>query len=46
MLVELGVENDRIILEWKGEEEPLAPNDREEGRAKNRRVEFYIVEVE
>lgn len=42
-LVSQGIEEDR--LEWEGYAytQPIAPNDTEEGRAKNRRVEFKIL---
>jgi outer membrane protein OmpA-like peptidoglycan-associated protein len=42
-LVSNGISEDR--LEWKGYAytRPIAPNDTEEGRAKNRRVEFEIL---
>ena len=42
-LTERGVEDDRIETEGKGESEPIAPNDSEEGRAENRRVEFIVL---
>ncbi|MFV0257416.1 MAG: OmpA family protein [Acidimicrobiales bacterium] len=35
-----GVEPDRLIAEGAGESDPIAPNDTEEGKALNRRVEF------
>lgn len=41
-LVNLGIAPDRIKTEGRGEAEPIASNDNEEGRAKNRRVEFII----
>ena len=42
-LTERGVEGVRIETEGKGESEPIAPNDSEEGRAENRRVEFVVL---
>lgn len=44
-LVKRGVKADRITTEGKGEKEPVATNDTEEGRALNRRVEFIITDV-
>ena len=44
-LVKRGVKADRITTEGKGEKEPVASNDTEEGRALNRRVEFIITDV-
>ena len=41
-LIKRGVTPERIEAEGKGESEPVASNDTEEGRAKNRRVEFTI----
>lgn len=41
-LIERGVAGKRIAAEGKGEREPIADNATEEGRAKNRRVEFTI----
>lgn len=37
-LVEHGINEDRIVCESKGKTRPIADNDTEEGRAKNRRV--------
>ena len=34
----------RLIYEGVGAAEPLAPNDTEEGRRRNRRVELLIIE--
>ncbi len=39
-LVELGVARDRLTAVGKGQNNPIADNNTEEGRAKNRRVEF------
>ena len=41
-LVKRGIAAERITTEGKGEKEPVANNDTEEGRALNRRVEFTI----
>lgn len=42
-LIRRGVAPDRIEADGKGETEPIADNATEEGRAKNRRVEFTII---
>ena len=43
-LLELGLSSDRIVgLEARGELEPVASNETEEGRAQNRRIEFNLV---
>lgn len=34
-----GIEESRIIVEGKGQTEPIAPNDTDQGRSKNRRIE-------
>ena len=41
-LVKRGIAAERITTEGKGEKEPVADNDTEEGRQLNRRVEFTI----
>ena len=49
-LVKKGIERERMILDYKGEEEPKVPNtlpngeDNPEGRKINRRVEFRFVD--
>ena len=42
-IVNKGIAANRITFEGKGEVEPCATNDTEEGRATNRRVEFTIL---
>ncbi|MBR2285696.1 MAG: OmpA family protein [Paludibacteraceae bacterium] len=44
-LINRGVAAERITAEGKGEKEPVADNDTEEGRQLNRRVEFTITDV-
>jgi outer membrane protein OmpA-like peptidoglycan-associated protein/uncharacterized membrane protein YeaQ/YmgE (transglycosylase-associated protein family) len=43
LLVKAGVPADRISTEGKGADKPIAPNDTEENRAKNRRIELSLV---
>jgi outer membrane protein OmpA-like peptidoglycan-associated protein len=45
-LVEKGVEQSRLKAKGFGETQPIAPNDSEENKAKNRRVEFKIVQLD
>lgn len=42
-LLTAGVAAERIEVEGRGEAEPIAPNDTEEGRAQNRRVELEVI---
>lgn len=42
-MVKRGIDPSRIETEGRGEDEPVATNDTEEGRALNRRVEFVIL---
>ena len=43
-LIKKGVAPNQIVLKWYGPTKPIAPNDTEAGRQKNRRVEFLIIE--
>jgi outer membrane protein OmpA-like peptidoglycan-associated protein len=38
-----GISADRFVLKWYGSSKPIAPNNTEEGKQKNRRVEFLII---
>jgi OOP family OmpA-OmpF porin len=42
-LIEKGIDPDRLTIKGHGEEDPIADNESDEGRFKNRRVEFTIV---
>ncbi len=44
-LVKHGIGRDRLVAKGFGETKPVAPNTTPEGRAKNRRVEFKILEM-
>lgn len=39
-----GIDTDRLLVEGKGESDPVTTNETEEGRQQNRRVEFEIME--
>ena len=41
-----GIDQNRIITQGVGPDQPIASNDTESGRAQNRRVELEIVAVE
>ncbi|WP_446728916.1 OmpA family protein [Pseudoduganella sp. OTU4001] len=43
-LASRGVAPSRIVIEGRGEQEPVASNDDANGRARNRRVEIYVAE--
>ena len=46
-LLEFGLAEERIVgIEAMGEEQPVATNDTNEGRAQNRRVEFKLIQRE
>lgn len=44
MLVNGGVAGDRISTAGYGQDRPIGPNDSEEGRAKNRRIELMVTQ--
>lgn len=41
-LKEMGIDGDRIVVQWNGSANPIATNDTDEGRALNRRVEMLV----
>ncbi len=41
-LINLGVDKNRLVASGKGEHEPIATNDTEAGKRKNRRIEFKL----
>ncbi len=45
-LVEHGIVSTRLSVEGQGEQEPIAPNETEEGRYQNRRVELRVAGAE
>ncbi len=45
MLVSGGIEDSRISVDGWGEEKPIASNDTEEGRARNRRTELVVQKI-
>ena len=44
-MIEHGVAAERMMSEGKGPSEPIADNDTDEGREKNRRVEFKVTQM-
>ncbi len=45
MLTELGIPAERIEVEGAGSTKPVVPNDTDENKAKNRRVEFGVTKI-
>ncbi len=43
VLIELGIPPSKIIVQGRGELEPIDTNDTERGRSNNRRIGFYII---
>jgi outer membrane protein OmpA-like peptidoglycan-associated protein len=43
-LAQRGVSPNRVMIDGRGEREPIASNDSDSGRARNRRVEIYVAE--
>ena len=43
-LSQRGISPNRIMIDGRGEREPIASNDSDSGRARNRRVEIYVAE--
>jgi len=43
-LIEQGIQADRLVPVGRGESEPVANNDTDQGRAENRRVEYEVIE--
>ena len=43
-LSQRGISPNRIMIDGRGEREPIASNDSDSGRARNRRVEIYVSE--
>jgi outer membrane protein OmpA-like peptidoglycan-associated protein len=44
ILIQRGVDGDRVLYEGRGSSEPIAGNDTEAGRAQNRRVEIILID--
>jgi outer membrane protein OmpA-like peptidoglycan-associated protein len=45
MLVAGGIDDSRISVDGWGEEKPIASNDTEEGRSRNRRTELVVQKI-
>lgn len=44
-LIKKGIDKERLTYKGYGQDEPIADNSTDEGRAKNRRTEFKIIEI-
>ena len=44
LLTQHGIQSKRIVVKGFGDTKPIAPNDSDDGRLKNRRVEFIRIE--
>ena len=42
-LNQFGIDQQRIIVNFEGENQPIESNETEEGRSKNRRVEMVVI---
>jgi outer membrane protein OmpA-like peptidoglycan-associated protein len=42
-IIDSGIESSRVVVKGYGKSKPIAPNDNDENRAKNRRVEFKLL---
>jgi outer membrane protein OmpA-like peptidoglycan-associated protein len=43
-MISKGIYKDRLFAKGYGENSPIAPNENEDGRQKNRRTEFKVME--
>ncbi len=42
-MIQRGILTERMVVQFFGEEQPIAPNDTPEGRQRNRRVEMDVI---
>lgn len=45
-LIQRGIESDRLVAQGYGESQPIADNATDEGRARNRRIEFRVIRTD
>jgi outer membrane protein OmpA-like peptidoglycan-associated protein len=43
-LTKLGIDGNRLKIKGYGKTQPIAPNDSDENRKRNRRTEFIVIE--